>query len=230
MRRITAADRWLLGVLLPAWLVCLGLHVKEIARTGFAESPIYAAPARTPDAHPTVGGFRVERGRGGAGIELGDTLLEVGELDLRGVGYIGFDAAVFDQAGTRGSVPLRIERAGVEQTVRLELLPSGRRDLCQADMTHLYIPRHSSWRAPSGLRQPAQKMECSRLRSTCASQELPTKPRRLFPGATGQPRERKHSTASGTLSHLGAVILCPIDPPRYSIAKGCTVNAALIAE
>ena len=121
MKRLGTFDRLLLGTLLPIWLAVLGLHVKEVLRTGLAEPPIYASP--TPQSeYPKVGGFRLERGRGGAGLEVGDLLIRVGDEDLSGVGYLGFDAIALERAGTAGSAPLVLERDGERFEVRLEML------------------------------------------------------------------------------------------------------------
>jgi len=118
-------DKLLLSLLLPLWLVCLGFHLKEIARTGFAEPPIYAARAAEPAGYPTVGGFRIERGRGGDGLRTGDRLIRVGATDLRGVGYLSFDAIALDEAGLSLETPLVFERAGQQRTAALKMLPSG---------------------------------------------------------------------------------------------------------
>ncbi|MBW2291440.1 MAG: hypothetical protein JRG94_03920 [Deltaproteobacteria bacterium] len=125
MRNLEALDKLLLAVLLPLWFTCLVFHIKEIRRTGFAEPPIYASASTEGERNPIVGGFRLERGRGGEGLRLGDRLLRVGDTDLRGVGYIGFDAIALDEAGLALSTPLLIERDGVPRTVTLEMLPSG---------------------------------------------------------------------------------------------------------
>ena len=52
MGAFSYADKLLLGVLLPLWLVFLGFHIKEIKRTGFAAPPIYAAASAESRAIP----------------------------------------------------------------------------------------------------------------------------------------------------------------------------------
>jgi len=125
MKRLEWIDWALLIGLVPIWLFSLGLHVKEIARTGFAEPPIYAAPPLESDGYPRVGGFRLERGRGGESIHVGDTLIQIGDTSLRGVGYFGFDAIALDEAGLGMEAPLIIERGGTRRTIPLEMLSSG---------------------------------------------------------------------------------------------------------
>jgi class 3 adenylate cyclase len=125
MGKMGRTDKLLLATLLPLWIVCLAFHVKEVVRTGFAEPPIYAAPAANSGGHPTVGGFRRERGRGGDELQVGDRLLRIGDTDLRGVGYFGFDAIALDEAGTAMKAPLVFERDGTQHTVSFEMLSSG---------------------------------------------------------------------------------------------------------
>ncbi len=124
MRRLQPIDRLLLVTLLPLWLVVFSLHVKEIRRTGSVQVPIYAAPSWSGDRHPTVGGFRLERESGGTGLEVGDRLLRIGDTDLAGGGYFGFDAIAFDVAGTAREAPLVLERGGERREVTLTLRPS----------------------------------------------------------------------------------------------------------
>jgi class 3 adenylate cyclase len=124
MRRIQAFDRLLLLVLLPVWLVVFALHVKEIRRTGSAQVPVFASPSWDGDRYPTVGGFRLERESSGTGLQVGDRLLRIGDTDLTGVGYFGFDAIAFDVAGSGLEAPLAFERAGEPQQITLTLRPS----------------------------------------------------------------------------------------------------------
>lgn len=124
MRRLEAVDRLLLAILVPLWCVTVALHVREIQRTGSAQVPVFAAPDFGSDGHPTVGGFRLERDSAGTGLEIGDRLLRVGDADLRGAGYFGFDALAFDQAGTSLETTLIFERDGIERQTVLTLRPS----------------------------------------------------------------------------------------------------------
>jgi class 3 adenylate cyclase len=57
-------------------------------------------------------------------LAAADRLLRVGETDLRGVGYLGFDAIALEVAGTGLSAPLLIERAGARHSIPLEMLRS----------------------------------------------------------------------------------------------------------
>lgn len=121
MRRLGLIDKWLLGTLLPIWLICFTLHVRQVARTGLALPPVFAAPARGADDYPHVGGLRPGTFISDPGLQVGDRLLRVGDADLRGVGYIGFYAAALAQSGTHLSVPVEFERAGQRALIALPL-------------------------------------------------------------------------------------------------------------
>jgi len=122
MRRLGLQDRLLLGTLLPLWIVFACLHAKEAVRTGLAEPPVYAAPSHESDGYPRIGGFRLERGRGGEALEVGDRLLSIGGVDLRGAGYLSFDAIALAVAGDSLRAPLVFERNGEVHTVELAML------------------------------------------------------------------------------------------------------------
>lgn len=121
MRKLERPDALLLAAFLLVWLLCFGLHVREVSRTGFALPPVFAVPSREPDGYPRVGGSPSETFLTDTGLEPGDRLLRVGAVDLRGVGFIGFAAHVLEQAGGHPSVPLEFEREGEERRVELRL-------------------------------------------------------------------------------------------------------------
>lgn len=112
MRNPTRRGRLLFWGLTPLALVAFGLHVHEVARSGLAQLPVWAL--RDPDGgYPRVGGYRVETDSSGSGLLPGDRLLSVGTTDLRGAGFIGFDAAALAATGPLGEARLVFERDGV---------------------------------------------------------------------------------------------------------------------
>ncbi len=125
MRRLRPLDRVLLGVGLPLWIVCFGLHVKEWSRGRLAWIPLTVSGAPTPDAPPMVSGFLPGMHGGALELEPGDRLLRAGRADLRGVGPFGFAAATWSQAGSDGSVELEVQRVGERRVLRIQLLPVG---------------------------------------------------------------------------------------------------------
>ncbi len=123
MRQLQPIDRLLLCTLFPIWCVVFTLHVREIQRVGVLQVPVFASPGRGQD-YPSVGGFRFERDSEGTGLRVGDRLLSVGGVDLRGAGYFGFDAITFDAAGASRALPLVFEREGERHEITLVLRPS----------------------------------------------------------------------------------------------------------
>ncbi len=114
------ADKVLIAVLLPLIAVCTFLHLREVRRSGLPQPPVYAT-SRGADAYPVVGGLRFERGADWAGLELGDRLIRIGDTDLRGAGYIGFDAHALHEAGAAGAAPLVFERTGQRREMSLAM-------------------------------------------------------------------------------------------------------------
>jgi len=116
-------DRCLWLGLLALFALVAGLHVKEIGRTGLALPPVFAVLEVGGDGTPVVGGPRLERSATWNGLEVGDRLLSVGDVDLHGVPYAAFDAVVLAEAGTRASVPVVYERDGERGELDLVLQP-----------------------------------------------------------------------------------------------------------
>jgi len=114
------ADKLLFALFLPLFVVCLVLHLREARRTGLAQPPVFAT-YRGADAYPVVGGVRRERGADWAGLALGDRLIRVGDIDLRGIGYVGFDATALAEAGARGEARLISERVGQRRETQLAM-------------------------------------------------------------------------------------------------------------
>lgn len=109
-------------MLLPLALSVLLLHVREVARTGLAQPPVYAVSGMHTADYPTVGGTTAEVS-GAHDLESGDRLIRVGEIDLAGKGYLGFMGAAFSAAGDSLSATLTFERAGRQQITELRLVP-----------------------------------------------------------------------------------------------------------
>jgi signal transduction histidine kinase/CheY-like chemotaxis protein len=124
MSRFSTADKILLCVLLPLFAVVFSLHVREVVRTGIVQSPFFASPpSQTSGGYPGVGGPRLEHGVDRSGLQPGDLLIRVGDSDLRGIGYLGFDAIVVEEAGVAAHTSLVYERDGIRHTTDLELIP-----------------------------------------------------------------------------------------------------------
>lgn len=116
------ADKALIAVLLPLIAACTFLHLREVRRSGLPQPPVYAT-SRGADAYPVVGGLRSERGADWSGLELGDRLIRIGDTDLRGTGYVGFDAHALYEAGAVGVARLVFERDGQRREMSLKMQP-----------------------------------------------------------------------------------------------------------
>jgi signal transduction histidine kinase/CheY-like chemotaxis protein len=121
LARFGRADKLLLGVYLPAYLVAVGLHAHEVARSGLAQLPVFVRGVSGD--HPVVAGHPVETDSSGSGLEPGDRLIRLGERDLAGVGYVGFQAIGLARTRPGQPVPLVFERAGELRTVAFEARP-----------------------------------------------------------------------------------------------------------
>src|SRR5262245_24729799 len=119
--RLGRADKLLLGLYLPAYLAVVALHAHEVARSGLAQLPVFVRPV--PGDYPRVASYPVETDSSGSGLEPGDRLIRLGERDLRGVGYVGFQAIGLARTQPGQPAPLVFERAGERRTVALEARP-----------------------------------------------------------------------------------------------------------
>ncbi|MEZ4331488.1 MAG: hybrid sensor histidine kinase/response regulator [Myxococcota bacterium] len=119
--RLDRRDGWLLAVTIPLFVLSIGLHARENLRTGLAQLPVFAE--WRPGDHPRVGGFRLETDSSGSGLALGDRLIRIAEHDLRGVGYIGFQAIGLAHTTPGHPTELEIERDGVRRVLPLESRP-----------------------------------------------------------------------------------------------------------
>ena len=108
MSRFRSADWALLLTLLPFWAVCFGLHVHTMLSNGYAQ-PIMYVHSWTPDDYPTVEGFWAEF-RGTPDLQVGDRVLRVGDVDLKGVNPWEFVLSVFEQAGDTLEAPIQFSR------------------------------------------------------------------------------------------------------------------------
>ncbi|MCA9512617.1 MAG: hypothetical protein KC560_18055, partial [Myxococcales bacterium] len=122
MTRLGWVDRLLLAVLLPAFAIALFLHVREGARTGGQQVPVFAVWTGS-DSYPVVGGLRHEVGSDTGELRVGDRVLRVGRVDMRGAWYFVVEAHAYEEAGDAGVVPVEIERDGERRTVELRLVP-----------------------------------------------------------------------------------------------------------
>jgi hypothetical protein len=118
MRRLGPLDGLLLATLLPVWVLTFGLHVREVVRSELAQPAFFVSMPEHSGAYPRVRGFRIEQPGGTGDLQIGDRLIRLGDVDLRGFGNIGVDAVAIAQAGVDRRFPLVFERDG--RAVRTE--------------------------------------------------------------------------------------------------------------
>jgi signal transduction histidine kinase/ActR/RegA family two-component response regulator len=185
------ADKLLVALLLPLFAVCLFLHLREVRRSGLQQPPVYAT-SRGSDAYPVVGGVRIERGSDWSGLVLGDRLIEIGDTDLRGTGYVGFDAHALYEAAGSGAARLVFERDGQRREMSLvmqrQTLPWYRVPFM---LSFVAVACLVLWRSPGSLR--ARLMFAGFVAFACV--ETP------FFGGTPQ-----QTYAHAALFHLGGPI------------------------
>ncbi len=119
--RLSRKDWLLLATLVPLFVVVLGAHVWESHRAGLAQLPVFAK--WNPGDYPEVGGYRLETDSSGSGLEIGDRLIRLGDRDLRGQGYIGFQAIGLARTQPGNPAPLVFERDGVRREITIESRP-----------------------------------------------------------------------------------------------------------
>jgi class 3 adenylate cyclase len=125
VRKVRAGDAALVAILLPLWIACAALHLKQLAAGQLAWVGVYVR-APSADGFPTVRGFWPGAAPDAAGaLAVGDRLLGVGDADLRGVGPFGFVARTYAAAAERHDlrVPLAYEHDGVAGSTTIALVP-----------------------------------------------------------------------------------------------------------
>ncbi|MGE0679719.1 MAG: hypothetical protein AB7P69_02260 [Candidatus Binatia bacterium] len=123
MRRLRAFDLVLAAIFIPLWLGCFVLHLKEVSRGRLAWIPIFVSASAEARGYPVVREFWVGVKEEQAGVKVGDQLLRVGVVDLKGVGPFAFVAYVYDQMGADLRVPLTFLRNGERGEAVLPLMP-----------------------------------------------------------------------------------------------------------
>jgi two-component system, sensor histidine kinase len=121
VRRLATIDQILLATMVPLWVAVFALHVRQVVLTGLAEPSVYTWGAREPDGYPVVGAFRPELHAETVGLRVGDRLVRVGDVDLRGVGYLRVYATMLAEADDTLRVPVVFVRDGQQHTLSLAL-------------------------------------------------------------------------------------------------------------
>jgi class 3 adenylate cyclase len=137
VRRSSPLDLALLALLGPLFALSVTLHAVRAVEGRIAWLPVQVQAG--PEGYPVVRGFAVGTGGGAPGLAVGDTLLRVGERDLRGVGALGFTPQAWAALGPDLGADLVWRRGGEEQrgTLTLEPVPFPLRTLPLTILTGL---------------------------------------------------------------------------------------------
>jgi class 3 adenylate cyclase len=122
MRRSRAVDWWLLGTLLPLYLVLQAAGIQAQLASGARTLPFVHTGAQGTDGYPIMLGSRAPDPR----IQRGDRVLRIGSLDLRGLSWadIRYRTVPLQREGRPFEVEL--ERGGVRFDLSFEPLPNPR--------------------------------------------------------------------------------------------------------
>jgi len=124
VKRLRALDAALLAVLGPLWLLCVGLHVRQVVRGAVVWLPVYVRPGAGPGAPPTLVGFWTDAEAPATELAPGDRLLRVGPADLAGAGRVAFLVAAYAAAAATPAPVVLAERDGRRFEAALPLRPA----------------------------------------------------------------------------------------------------------
>ena len=110
MRRAGPRDKLLLGVLLPLWLLFAALYLRSALFP--PRFPAIGVEADAAGGPPVVIGVPAWVERGGSELAIGDRLLRINDIDLRGMGPVGFGAHFIAEAAHGRPAPRVIYQRG----------------------------------------------------------------------------------------------------------------------
>jgi hypothetical protein len=104
LKRLRLLDVVLLATLVPLWLACFALHVREVAYGRLARVAVWVTDPQTADSYPVVRGFWGPQAES-SGLAVGDQLVRLGQTDLRGVSPLDFLALLTKNPSLRCKFP-----------------------------------------------------------------------------------------------------------------------------
>jgi class 3 adenylate cyclase len=107
-------DRLLLALVLPIWVVCLGLHFFTAVSGRMVMTAVSFEPAPATDAYPRIEGVvpGAEEVVREAGLAVGDEIVRVGDVDVGGAGRFRVAALVQAGRGPEMTTPVTYRREG----------------------------------------------------------------------------------------------------------------------
>lgn len=112
----------MLVVVVPLWVTCLVFHLGLVLRGEVAWLPVVASATGAASA-PVVTAFWPENVPPADVLAIGDRVVRVGDVDLRGAGAIRFLVEAY-AASRNGVVPAVIERDGRVRATSIPLVPA----------------------------------------------------------------------------------------------------------
>ncbi len=122
MKRLRPLDVVLLAILVPLWLACFALHVREVARDRLARVAVWVTDPGTAASYPIVRGFWGLQAEN-SGLVVDDQLVRLGQTDLRGVSPLDFLALAYKESQSTLQVPVGFMRAGAPGNTVLRFDP-----------------------------------------------------------------------------------------------------------
>lgn len=116
-------DGLLAAVLLPLWIGAFVLHVDRVAEGRLAWPGFWTEAPSGPTAPPRVRALWPGQLAEASGLRVGDSLLEVGETSLIGMGPAAVFANTLAAASTDLEAEVLYEREGARAVLTLELTP-----------------------------------------------------------------------------------------------------------
>lgn len=116
--RLNALQKTSIAAITILWAVCFALSFRT-AWLDVGNPGIFMKAAEEPDGYPTFIGYRVYIDGAASSLQPGDTLIELGGIDLRGLGPIA--ATAQGQSVARGDTPLAVmfDRDGTRGTTQV---------------------------------------------------------------------------------------------------------------
>lgn len=122
MRRLRLLDLAALAVIVPLWCTCLVLHLGLVMRGDLAWLAVIAE-ASGADSEPVVSAFWPQSAPPTGVLAVGDRVMRVGDVDLRGAGALGFLLEAY-AAAKGGVVAAVLSRDGQERSTSIPLVPA----------------------------------------------------------------------------------------------------------
>ena len=112
MKKFLTSDKIFLGLILPLWLLCFGLHLKSHFQYGLMETGIYVDFAGE-GRHPIIRSIHAGYAASASGLKPGDQLTRIGNSDLLGAGPFRFFALTQKERNLTKQVNISFLREGV---------------------------------------------------------------------------------------------------------------------